>query len=627
VSKNKGTFLIMLATGLTVISPVFALTPDQIAQQQLVILQQQEQARQAESAARELREAERIRKSRPKDKDADTVKKSTTLGKCPKIETITVLGNTIFSNKRIAQITNPYIGDCITRDNMNQLQNDLMAVYIDHKYTLARVYFDKNRSRLALGPSDIVFIIEEGIVNKTEYTETIDGKPLHSEPLSGWQKFRIKTKTVTAVPGVIGKVFNMKDFEQGLDQINRLQSNNATMDIRPSSGLNAAGYSDIVMLNKRPSERTTFYGIGLDNGGNKNVGENNLNINLNQDNLLALNDNIYIKYTTDTDFQRDHHYSQSIYSSLSIPYGYWTFNTSLSWSDYKTTVDGLNTSFHTLGDTLTNTFSLDRVLYRSARYRTNLGTTLQLRDTENWIQDIKSVTGSRKSSNVNIFWNNTIYHQYGTLIIKPSYQRGLDWFGSQHDKSDIYDTEPHLQYNMLKMYLYSSIKFDTSVPITWILTADGQYSFQNLYGVDQQSLGGEYTIRGFHDSTISGDNGFYVRNDIRVPIWNILPDFMTKLEFMDANDNWSLNNALKRTQISLFGDYGYVQNRYKITPDPYNSNHGSMAGVGTGLNYTGKYLNWSLMYARTLDAPDYLQTRDGIKKEEQSIYWHITANY
>ena len=91
--------------------PVFALTPDQIAQQQLVILQQQEQARQAESAARELREAERIRKSRPENKDATTVKKSPALGKCPKIETITVLGNTIFSNKRISHITKPYIGN------------------------------------------------------------------------------------------------------------------------------------------------------------------------------------------------------------------------------------------------------------------------------------------------------------------------------------------------------------------------------------------------------------------------------------------------------------------------------------------------------------------------------------
>jgi len=52
-----------------------------------------------------------------------------------------------------------------------------------------------------------------------------------------------------------------------------------------------------------------------------------------------------------------------------------------------------------------------------------------------------------------------------------------------------------------------------------------------------------------------------------------------------------------------------------------------MAGVGAGLHYGGRNLNWSLIYARTLMAPDYLQTRDGIKKEERSIYWRISANH
>jgi hypothetical protein len=38
-------------------------------------------------------------------------------------------------------------------------------------------------------------------------------------------------------------------------------------------------------------------------------------------------------------------------------------------------------------------------------------------------------------------------------------------------------------------------------------------------------------------------------------------------------------------------------------------------------------LNWSLIYARALTAPRYLQTRDAVEKEEQSIYWRVSANY
>jgi hemolysin activation/secretion protein len=250
-----------------------------------------------------------------------------------------------------------------------------------------------------------------------------------------------------------------------------------------------------------------------------------------------------------------------------------------------------------------------------------------VRDTENWIRNIRSITGSRRASNANISWTNAIYHPLGTLIIKPSYQRGLSWFTSRQDPADILAAEPHLQYDMIKLYLYSSMKFNIGMPITWGMTADGQYAFQNLYGIDQQSLGGEWTIRGFRDSTIGGDQGFYVRNDIRLPVWNLLPDLLTDRSFMKYGGNWSANSALGRTQAAFFGDYGYVRNARRIMPDPYDSNHGAMAGAGAGLHYSGKYLNWSLIYSSALGAPKYLQSRDGLPKEDQSIYWRITANY
>jgi hemolysin activation/secretion protein len=591
---------------LLILIPVsaLALTPEQIAQQQQIIQQQQEQTRHAEEQRRELREAERIRESRDPSSlrfDADESRRSDSEYGCPKFKTIEVLGNKIYSAKRIGKITDRYIGLCITRENMSALQNELTALYIDHKYTLARVYFDQRRSRLTKGDSDVVLIIEEGAINMVELRDEYEGREYF--PPSDWLgRIRNKTKKFMLLPFAEGDVFNIKDFEQALDQLNRLQSNNATMDIKPTPGLNGAGHSDIYILNKHKSERATFFGLGVDNSGNKSTGENNWNVNLNQDNLFALNDNLYLKYTRDTDFAKGHHHSQSFYSALSVPFGYWTFNTSLSWSDYLTTVDGMAVSFQTRGDTLTQTYGADRALYRGARYRANLGAMLTVRDTESWIRDMKSITGSRRASNANIFLNNTIYHPRGTLIIKPSYQRGLNLFNSREDPADIYDAEPHLQYDMLKLYIYSSIGFKIGVPITWNLTADGQYSFQNLYGTDQQSLGGEYTVRGFRNSTISGDRGFYVRNDLRVPV-------------------------LPRTQISLFGDYGYIRNAHKIAPDTYDSNSGEMAGAGIGLHYGGKYLNWSLVYARALSAPKFLQTRDGIAKEKHSIYWRVTASY
>jgi hypothetical protein len=95
----------------------------------------------------------------------------------------------------------------------------------------------------------------------------------------------------------------------------------------------------------------------------------------------------------------------------------------------------------------------------------------------------------------------------------------------------------------------------------------------------------------------------------------------------DKQYNLSINDALLRTSISIFYDFGYVKNKHKILPDYYNSNSGYMAGTGLALNYNGRYLDWSLAYGKILRSPAYLQTRDGIDKEGQSIYWRANIKW
>jgi len=52
-----------------------------------------------------------------------------------------------------------------------------------------------------------------------------------------------------------------------------------------------------------------------------------------------------------------------------------------------------------------------------------------------------------------------------------------------------------------------------------------------------------------------------------------------------------------------------------------------MSGTGIALNYYGRYLNWSLTYAKPLHSPNYLQARDGIKEEGHSLYWRIGGRF
>ena len=416
---------------------------------------------------------------------------------------------------------------------------------------------------------------------------------------------------------------------------------------------------------------------------------------------MAFDDNIYLKYTQDIDTENSKRYNKSFYGNISIPLGYWTFNPSISYSKYLTTVNGYYTIFHTSGNTLTQTYNIDRVMYRNQLYKLNLGSNLTIRDTESYIRDLKSQTGSRKSSNISLYLNNIIYTKLGTIILKPSYQKGLDWFNSKKDENHslMLKTEPRLQYDMVKLYAYYNTRINlplftktqlknqdgtdvmreiekkvkikiikkdennniikdkkgnpieetkiekvkeqipykvrNKINLNYTLTFDSQYSWNTLYGTDQFSIGGEYTVRGFREATISGDNGYYIRNDLRINLQQLFPRILLNTKIMNygriikgKNIALSINDFLSKTYLSIFYDYGYVRDKYSDSSDiQYNSQSGHMSGTGIALNYYGKYLNWSLTYAKALHSPNYLQSRDGIKKEAYSLYWRVGGRF
>jgi hemolysin activation/secretion protein len=757
---------------------VFALPPtDQATTINQQLIQQQEQLRQHEENRQQIQDVERIRDSRVKDGVIENKDISSAINdniSCPTTFTYIILkGNNIYSSKTLnKKILKAHIGKCINKQNITDLQTQLTNFYINNGYTMARVYFDMEHISQTINSSTkekettFIVIIEEGKINDIISKRTIKQKTTKENKqndinndntqntfqqvslISKFRQFRLNTQSFFAFPFKKNSAFNIKDFEQGLDQMNRLQSNNVTMEIKPAAQVEInenknnnktftdlnndsieMGLSDIIIINNQDptrngvstGKRTTFLSLNYNNSGNKNTGENNMNLNISQDNLLSINDNIYISYNESSDslfnnifntnknvlinrndknysdksinpfnnklnfFNNDDNmlrYNKSLYTALSFPLGYWTFNGGVNYATYKTTINSLSTTFHTTGETITQSYSIDRVMYRNQTYKLNLGSNLIVRDTISYIQDLKSKTGSKRSSNVDIYFNNTIYTNLGTIIIKPSYQRGLFLFGSKTDKNiygddPILSNQPRLQYNVLKLYIYyntrlniplltktqlinqengtnikddkgNDIKARNQLPINYTLIFNSQYSLNTLYGVDQFSIGGEYTTRGFRELTISGDNGFYVRNDVRVNMQQLFPNFITNNVRKSNNDNdstftllnkimnynsillvnESLNSFLSKTYFSVFYDYGYIKDKYSDSSDiEYNSQSGSMSGIGLSLNYYGKYINWSLTYSKALHSPEYLQTRDGMEKEESSIYWRVGGSW
>ena len=674
----------------------FCATPqDELIQQ---IQQRQEQEREYRDNIRNILQMQRVRDSRtseeiilPAETEISPVQLSKDEDNIYKFDKIVLAGNKIFSERRLRKaVLNNFIGKPINKANVSLLQSMLADYYIKRGYTAVKVYFDNKRITASLNEetgkieTTFVIIIEEGIVENI-FLDTIT-RNQNDKSASKTGGFRENTRLFFAFPFRKGRPFNMKIFEQGLDQMNKLRSDSATMELVPSvKNLSVSG-SDIIIINNHDplkggaldGKRTTFIDLSYNNGGSKSTGYNVINLSVSQDNLLAINDNIYVSYTENSGslFNSDRKdanvfygasheyktfdffnndagkkkYSKSLYSSLSFPLGYWSFNPVLNYSYYKTTAYGQNSVFHLTGKTLLHSYSFDRVIYKTPDFKSNLGSSLEIRESKSYIRDVRSETGSSKRSSVSLYVNNTVYTKYGMIIFKPSYKKGLGLFGAKTDtdvfaNSQMLDSDPKLQYDLVKLYIYFSSRLGVPLltkdknfhkrnllPLHYSATVDSQYSFDTLYGIDQFSAGGQYSVRGFRDTTISGDNGFYIRNDLRANMIDMLPDAITEKESMKNRKallfGQSPASLLSKTYLTVFYDFGYAANRHKNIYDiQYNAGRGYITGCGVSLGYWGRYVNLSVTYSKALYRPDYLQTRDGLPKENEAVYWRIGASW
>jgi hemolysin activation/secretion protein len=136
-------------------------------------------------------------------------------GKCFDITRAEVEGVSKISKSEIERVIGPYRNKCVGIAEINMLLRDLTNVYLDRGYVTSRVYVpqqDIAKTKL------LRLTVVEGVLADIY----LNGK---KTPRNGL--------LATAFPGVVGQAANIRDIEQGLDQINRLSSNSAKTSMLP----------------------------------------------------------------------------------------------------------------------------------------------------------------------------------------------------------------------------------------------------------------------------------------------------------------------------------------------------------------------------------------------------------
>jgi len=425
-------------------------------------------------------------------------------GFCFPVKFVEVAGAHKLSARYIARLMRPYADKCLSLADIHAAVKTLTGAYLDRGYVAARIYIPAQD-------------IKSSRVLRLEVTE---GR-LSDIYYNGGHLPAYDSRLRSAFPGLKGRALNMRDIEQGLDQMNRLASANAKSALLP--GKNAG--ETVVNITNQPAKPWQV-NFSHDNMGQTPTGYARYNAGLALDNLLRANDLWNFSYQrADKDYwgggsrSREGH-SNSYSGSVSLPYGYWTFNFSGYYYDYRSTVPGRFGAIPTSGSSNEARGGVSRLLHRGNNSLTNLNISLAHKATSNFILGEKIETGSRHYTVGTIGLSHSRRMLAGTWTFDASYLQGLDWFGAvKKHELGAGGADPRFGKWTAAVSAVTPFKLGGRDFILNNLVT-GQYSPDSLFGAEQLSLGDYYNVRGVRDNLLFGSAGFFTRNDFT---WRTAP--------------------------------------------------------------------------------------------------------
>ena len=493
---------------------------------------------------------------------------------CREINTITINGAPNLADWMRIQITEQFTKRCLDVGDIERILAEITRYYINRGFITTRAYLPPQD--LTGGHLDILVI--EGVVDKILIR---DGEAN-------------SVSIANIFPGVQGGLLNLRDLEQGIDQINRLASNNAKLDIQPGA---KPGESTVVVHNQ-PKSPFHLY-VSVDNQGSESTGKHQTGATISADNRLGLNDLFIYTHRESTPGDKDRKYSVSDSFNFSIPFGYTTLSLSTSRSRYVSEIrvpSGLD--LISSGDSKSDSVRVDRVMYRDQLSRVAVSASVTTKEANNYLDYQLLGVSSRNLTVFDLDGNFNTGFLGGVLTLELGYARGLNAMGALDDPSYLPSDSPHAQFEKYK-YGVSFMRpfrlFGRDASFTSQLS--GQKACDVLYGSEQITIGGLYSVRGFVRNTLSGDDGYYWRNEISVrqPI--------------------VISGETVSGRVYAGIDTGRVTNRAPNIPE------GRLTGVAVGFSAAWKGITFDLFNTRPLNLPG------NMNKESSQTWFRISFSF
>ncbi|MBD2448597.1 ShlB/FhaC/HecB family hemolysin secretion/activation protein [Nostoc sp. FACHB-152] len=448
------------------------------------------------------------------------------------VERFEFVGNTVFSNKELARVTDAYLKRPITFNDLLQLRSQLTKLYIDRGYVTSGVIIPPQTVKGGV----VVMQAVEGSVEKINVTGTRRLTPNY-----------IRDRLAIAA----GKPLSRDRLLQGLqllqlDPLIKSISTDLQAGIRPGTNI----------LEVKVTEANTFNTqIVLDNQRSPSVGSFRRRINLNEANLLGLGDGLSVGYTnTDGSNGFDVSYSLPVNPrNGKLIFSYGNTNSNVIERPFNSLDINSQSRYYEL------TFRQPLVQTPSREFTLGITASHQASQTFLGYDDIGAFPlavgaddkGNTRVSAIRFFQEWTQRSSQQVIAARSQFSVGLGVLGATINKD-----EPDSRFFSWRgqAQWLRQLAPDTLV----LLQADMQLADRQLLGLEQFGIGGQTTVRGYRQDQVLTDNGIQATAEIRLPIARVSQGVLQLTPFVDIGTGWNNGGSNPRTNTLVSTGIGLL---------------------------------------------------------------------
>ena len=418
------------------------------------------------------------------------IKEEAPSGAAPRINTdekcfgsmrIELVGHLASMGPEPQDIVQAYQATCLSASRINDLLGELNRWYQRAGWITTRVYVSEQK----LTTGDMQLRVVPGRIEQYQINQNTD------DP-----------RIATAFPSQ-GGLLNLRDLEQGLENINRLPSQQGKFKLYP--GKETGSSQIMVNVDDKPRVRLSEM---VDNSGTAALGKWKSTTEIAVDNLSQNNDQLALGYIRNLDQGSLDAVFQGGTVNYLIPFGYHLFSASASLMDSRFTLPGINQSYELKTRSAKLGVGYEYLFHRDQQSKQSLIAGMDITRQQTHVVDIEVESQTRRLSVAYLgakgkhYQGNNVYEWLFRL------EQGLSVFNAQETIPD--GSNP--QYRLAKLRLNGSWPVQDGKAI--VRSAfQMQIAPSNIPTLAQMYVGGRYDVRGFKDNSLYAPSAWHMRNE------------------------------------------------------------------------------------------------------------------